>query len=508
MRDLKTSMPEPIPIPEINRKNRNGAAGKLIVLVCVVAAVLIAAGIGAVWFQSTPRYKIGKGIHNLMRELGASGDLMAEKTGIGDLLLSLSEDGGHVSTKINLTAGSLFERTVGVDTECYQDKKKRELSADTSFSMMNYEFGHLKIYADEETFRFSIPELFIENMYIGNENVVEQYNGSSLAGLFGPSPVEDFSIDLFPEAQDRLSMLDWERMGDFAERYAADLEACRDSMILEKVERGVYRVVLPAQETERLLRDFMDADRLWDSANRLQDSTDRLRDSADRPQDSANRMFDSVDKLLGSDISLLFGINRLHQIERIAFEEPVLLFDQAVSVKGLLSFQRATGRLEKTQGEFSFTGDERIERTLRFERVRLGEDEESEYAVAVDADFSPWSVHMEADLGNQYDTDGGAAAGSLSLWNEEEDLELKLEGSLDEIVKGQRLGMEVEKLVFCSGGREVFTVTGEISLETFEGEVRSTVGKETAFFEMTEKDWLKLLYKIGDAYGGLPKALW
>ena len=36
-----------------------------------------------------------------------------------------------------------------------------------------------------------------------------------------------------------------------------------------------------------------------------------------------------------------------------------------------------------------------------------------------------------------------------------------------------------------------------------DGEVTSTVQKETAFFEMTEEEWLEIAYMIDDEYGGL-----
>lgn len=69
------------------------------------------------------------------------------------------------------------------------------MSADTSLSVMNYEFAHLNLYADEEALCFSIPELFLENMYIENEDVVSQYNSSIWTDVTGYSDMEDFSFD-------------------------------------------------------------------------------------------------------------------------------------------------------------------------------------------------------------------------------------------------------------------------------------------------------------------------
>lgn len=510
-------IPEEIPIPDIGntdrrpgywntydrRKNTYQAQGQmyappkdnrikyriLLTAACAMFFLFICVGIAVVYLKSTPAYRLGKAFQNLAGEFTESANPLREKSGMDDLIRMMAEEGGHVSTRINFTADKLFGNTIGVDTEYYKDMRNKELSADTSISMMNYEFAHLNLYADEEAVCFSIPELFLENMYIDNERVVSQYNASFLAGLAGRSTLEDFSIDLFPEAGGRYALRDWNNDKEHSERFAEDLAACRDAMTMERAEQGVYRVILPLRETERLLQDIMNR---YDSANAVPENIQWL---------------EEYDRLLASDISMLFAINRQGRIESIAFEEPVRVLDGKAAICGSLHFLGSAKSTEKVQGEITVEGEDGTARSLYFQVMQSGTDDS--YALDVDAEFMEEEDSLlRVKYGTDCDTLRDTFTMNLSLWNNEEDLEFTMEGGLDDIVRGQSLELEVESMQFYMDGEEMFKITGDILFEPLEGEIVSTVKKETAFFEMTESDWLGILYQIGDTYGGLLGALW
>ena len=138
-------------------------------------------------------------------------DLFQEYTGGDDMLRMMQEDGCHVDTSLDFSMDMPMMGTVtlGLDTDFYKDMKAKELNAETSLSMINYEFGHLNIYANDEVFCFSVPELFMEDMYIENENVVSQFNNSILAEYSEQSDAEEFSIDLFSIENKANSIRDW-----------------------------------------------------------------------------------------------------------------------------------------------------------------------------------------------------------------------------------------------------------------------------------------------------------
>lgn len=471
------------------KPKRNLTAKILIAVASAVVIVFAAVGIGMAYFRSTPAYRLGKAFQNLNEEMAQITNPLTEKIGIEDLALMMAEEGSHMSTQINFTSESMFGTTFGIDTEYYKDMEHKELSADTNINLMNYDFAHLNIYADEEAFCFSIPELFIENMYIDNENVMSQYNRSFLAEMSGISEAEDFSIDLFTDAEERLSLRDWQSMDGYAKRYAEDIEACREKMVMEKAEKGVYRIVCPGREMDRLLQDMMDNyEAVYEMAGE-------------------DEWWKEYDRLIDSDISMLFEINGQNHIESITFEEPVALLDGMASMDASLYFLGSMRSIDKMQGEINVAGEDGVERSVHLQILQTP----SEDAYTFDMDIE-LTEDEDSLLRMKYVSNSDAARDefdvSFSMWNDEEDIELALKGGLDDIVIGRSLDLELEEMTFNMDGEELFKITGDLMIEPFEGEVTSSVQKETAFFEMTEDDWYDILYEIDDAYGGILNYLW
>lgn len=474
----------------VPKEPKSGIAVKiLIAAVCAVVVIFAAVGIGIAYFRSTPAYRLGRAFFNLSREIEEIENPLAEKIGAEDIMLMMVEEGSHISTKMNFTSESLYGTTVGVDTECYKDVPNKELSADTSISMMNYELAHLNIYADDEALCFSIPELFMENMYIDNENVVGQYNSSFLAELTGIIDAEDFSIHLFADEDERLSLREWRDVSSFAERYEEDIANLKDKLVLEKAEKGFYRIVYPAREMDHLLKNIMDNyEALYEVAGE-------------------EEWWKEYDRLIDSDVSVLFEIDRQNRIDSIAFEAPVKMLDGTASMEASLHFLGDVRSIDKMQGELVVESGDGVERSIHFQVLHTpsedayGLDMDLELMEEKDSLLRMKMVSNSDAVQNEFDM-------NFSMWDDEEDVELILEGSLDDIVRGRSLKLDLEEISFHVDGEEMFKITGDVSVEPLEGEVTSTVKKGTAFFEMTEDDWLDILYEISDEYGGFLDYLW
>lgn len=472
------------------QKQKKDSGVKILIAVAgVIAMIFVFVGIGMAYFKSTPVYKFSKAFLNLSKEIEQTKNPLVEKIGIGDLLLLTTEGNSHVSTQMNFTSEGLFGTTFGIDTDCYKDMDHKELSADTSISVMNYDFAHLNIYADDEDFCFSIPELFVENMYIHNENVVSQYNHSFLAELTGESDAEDFSLNFFADPEEKLSLREWQNLDAFSERFAEDIQACRDKLIMEKVEKGVYRIVYPEKEMDRLLQDMMENyEAIYEAVGE-------------------DPWWKEYDSLIDSDISILFEISGQNRIESITFERPVKMLDSMASMEASLYFMGGAGSIDKIQGEITAEGVDGTERAIHFQTVLTSS--EDIYEFNMDAEFME---ERDSQLRVKYTVDSDAVRDefgmNFSVWNDEQDIEVILEGSLDDIVRGRSLELDLDELTFNMDGEALFKVTGEMLIEPFDGEVTSTVQKKHAFFEMTEDDWLDILYKIDDEYGGMLNYLW
>lgn len=473
-----------------NPQGKKKGAKIAIGLVCALV-VLIGIGVGALaYYRSTPSYKITRGLMNLAKEIEQTKNPLSEKVGMSDIMVMMQEEGSHVETKLNLAVDVPFigETTLGVDTDFYKDVHAKELSADTSLSLMNFDFAHLNIYANDEVFCFSMPELFMEDMYIENENVVSQFNNSILASG-APSDMEDFSIELFPDEDERISMRDWRSMSTVLDDFEADLNACRAGMTMEKVETGLYRVTFPAKETNRLIKSILESYRELYGA---EEELDLLKE---------------YKNLVASDVSLLLEIDGKNRIESIMLEEPLEVLDGEASLEMELLFLGETRSIDKTQGKIAVNG---VDGQLR-EAFWQIQQTSNDNAYTMDMDFR-WAEEEET-LGKmklvvECDAVKDEFNITYSLKDEETELEVVLESNIDDYDKGESIEIDLDKAAISMDGEELFKLSGEIGIEPMRGAVKSSVKPKTAFFEMTMSEWLEIIFMLEDEYGSLLDYLW
>lgn len=459
---------------------KKGSAAKIMIGIACALVVVIGIAVGVLaYFTSTPSYKVQKGLANLAKDIAQNSNPLTEKLGLDDIAEMMQEDGGHVQTVLNFTVDIPSEErvTLGVDTNYYKDVRAKELSADTSISIMNNDLVNINIYANDEVFCFSIPELLLEDIYIENENLVSQYNNSIFGDIY-PSDMEDFSIDLFPDKKDKASLserrnqsLAWGELED-------DIDACRRAMTIEKVEKGLYRVTFPARETNRLYKSIL--------KSVYQD--DELR----------KYLFaDDYKKIIASDVSLLFEINGKNRIESIMLEEPVEMLDGEASMDGEIFFLGEKISTDKIQGKIAVNGVD-------------GETREIILQIQQASDADTYQMDMDMKL-----TEGGDTLGvvkcvvncdadddefemTFSAKNDLDNAEIIVKGSFDDIVKGESLDIDLDKATFSINDEEYFKISGDISIEPIRNGVISSVKPKTALFDMTYTDWLEIIYRWED----------
>lgn len=474
------------------QKQKKGVGVKIAIGIVCALVVLIGIGVGALaYYRSTPAYKIARGFLNLAAEIEQIKNPLSEKIGMNDILVMMQEDGSHVDTTLNLAVNVPFvgETTLGVDTDFYKDVHAKELNSETSLSVMNFEFAHLNIYANDEVFCFSLPELFMEDMYVENENVVSQYNNSVLAGA-SPLEMEDFSIELFPDENERVSMRKWRNMSTVLKDFETDLNACVEGMTMEKVEAGLYRVTFPANETDRLLKSILESYGKLYGAEEALDEWKEYR------------------KLILSDVSILLEIGGNNRIESILLEEPVEMLDGEAGFDAELFFLGNTRSIDKMQGKITVDGADGAVRDALWQiqltsdndiynmnmDLRWAEDEETlgkmKFIVACDAEDDEFDV-------------------TYSLKDKATELEVVLESNIDDYKKGESVGIDLDKAVVSMDGEELLRLSGEIEIEPIKKAIKPSAEPKTALFEMTLTEWMDILDQLDDAYGGiLGSLLW
>lgn len=462
----------------------------IIVIVCVCVAVLLFAW---GWFAYThsAAYKIGKGFSNLAKEMEEMKNPLAKKLGMDELRRLFLTDGNHMDTKLDFTfeTDAFGEITLGVDTDYSIDREAKEMSADTTLSMMNYEFAHVNLYGDDEVFCFSIPELLLEDMYLENENVLKQYNHSFMADdyFLGPAEGEDFSIELFPD----MSFFAHEGgiVSVFLDRYDSEIGNCKEHMTIEKAGKDLYRVSFENRYFNELVRqvlyDYVDATALG--------------------QEQAMRLLGSFNVISApDDISFLFEIDSANRIESIRIEEPLEISQGRQTLTGEIYFLGGERSIEKVQGRIGINEDRPRREENRGEIVWqiVQSLEKDDYQMETDIKYSfadeeteekaalAWNLNCRR---NSFETDLTA-----KMFGQEIDVEAA--GTLSNIEEGESFDLELEDFLLDVDGEEFLEITGDITVEPLSRRVKQTVEPKIAIFEMSEREWEAYIDALLDEY--------
>ena len=489
--------------PYNSRKNGFNFNKKIAIGIVCALVVVIGIGVGVLaYYRSTPSYKINKGFQNLAKELLQTGDPLTDKIGINDILEMMQEDGSHVQTKLDFTVDNagFGKTTLGVDTDFYKDVDAKELNADTSISLMNFEFAHFSIYANDEVFCFSVPELFLEDIYIENEGVVSQYNDSIFGDIY-PLDIEDRSINLFPDEKDGFSMKNVRSMSKSFGKLQDDINACRETMTIGKVEKGLYRVTYSQREVDRLLRNIL----------KWYDQVLTYGSDGNQASDSISEIFDEYKKLITSDISLLYEIDGKNRIKSIMLEEPVKMLDGGASLEGELLFLGEARSIDKVQGKLTVNGFDGKSRAVIWQALLTSDDDL--YRMDMDMELAQdgetfGKVKFIVDCDAVKDTFGI----TYSLKDDETEVSFVVESSIEDFEKGESVEIELERmeLSYTSGSEDIgmFKISGDISVEPLKGNIKPSVKPETEFFEMSYADWISIIYQLNDAYGDILRSMY
>lgn len=469
-----------------------------IIILCAAAVALVAILSGCFAYTHSASYKVKKGFLNLMREAEEMKNPLAEKLGAGEIRHMLVEDGAHLNSRLNVTTGTVFgEVTLGVDTDCETDRRQKEMAASTNVSVMNYELASMQMYGDQEKLCFSIPELYLKDVYIENENVCRQYNHSLWAEVFGKASGDDFSIDLFPDAW---LFGDEEGVGRaFLKEYADEIAECRRHMSMEKAGKDLYRVSFDELYFDDLVRQF-----LYDYV-----------DFSKVGREDAMGILSYYDVVTSAHaISFILEIDDANRIESIRLEEPLFLCDGKIRVDGDIHFLGEKRSIEKMQGMLTVKKEQekKQETEIIWQTVQSLELDNYLMESDVKCSYTANGETQKVRLGCELECDGrkNSFDGEFSVENAMEDLEMVWEASGDfsHINKGESFDLELDEMLISVNNEELALVRGDISLSPLQRRVRQNVKAETAFFELSEREWNGILDRVYKDYERLLESMY
>lgn len=468
---------------------KNHKKGLFIALGIVLFLLLGCVGAGWFYYINSASYQIKKGFENMDREWAQMRNPLAEKLGADEIAQMMAKDGSHVDTKLDFTVDTygFGDITLGIDTDYYRDMKRKEMDAKTSFSIMNYDFAHFNLYGDEEVLCFSIPELFMEDIYIETEDVDEQFNRSMWADSYFFGEMEDsYSLNLFPDTSQYEPVHSWQDAREYLGACSDHLETCLKGARMEKAGKGMYRVTFDAIEVNYLLRDLIQT---------YENMT-------------GQDMYELLSCLqlvsMGENISFLIKMGGAGHIRSIVIEEPVSILDNQIQMEGEILFSGQKRSIDLLQGEIVLTryeDEEEMEIVWQIDQW-ISTDKE-EYQVEADMKMQAQDEEVNLKYTGAYDAGNDEFEMQLSVKDDWFVYQICGNGKFDDIKYGQSYEMDLQEISMTMDGEELFKISGNIMVEPFEGEIKRSAQAQTAFFKMTEGDWERILDRIDQEYGSL-----
>lgn len=445
-------------------KKKSGGKTILIAILCFIFMILVAGGVIFYTFYSSPERKVMKGLKNLAQEMESLHNPLADKLGIEEIMKMMNEEGAHTKSQIDVSTKieDFGDTTVtfGIDTDSYKNMQTKEMSSVVSLSVMNYKLLNLLLYVDEDVVCFSSPDLFMKDMYFETEDVVSQYNRSVWAEYFGESEAEDFSINLFEETS-------YVNREEVLEELKQDITELGEKLTIDQVKKGVYRITLPRRETENLIQDYMD--------------------EIDVPAELTEDFPMDYDHIVCSDICILMEMDDQYKIKSMRLEKSVSLFDREVLAEGELLFAGEEKGIDKIQSKLTLTGlsDDKVEIVMQYVPSLNGKTYESELNMKVNVD----DFMTKVDYLAEFDAKEDDFRLEISLKNSEENFGILAEGSFENIERGERFKLQLDKCTITAGDEDEeqsVRITGKIAVEPLQGEIENAPEADTSFFDLTD----------------------
>ncbi len=282
--------------------------------------------------------------------------------------------------------------------------------------------------------------------------------------------------------------------------YADEIAECRRHMTMEKAGKDLYRVSFDELYFNELVRQF-----LYDYV-----------DFSKVGREDAMGILSYFDVVSGADeISFILEINGANRIESIRVEEPLSLCDGRIRIDGDIYFLGEKRSIEKMQGMLTVKSgqqEERRETEMVWQTTQSLELDDYRMESDIKCGITENGETRNVRLGCELECDGrkNSFDGEVTLKDVEDDFELawQASGGFSHITKGESFDMEIDELTFSVEDEELWLVRGDVGLSPLKRQVRQNVKAKTAFFELSEREWDKIIEKVYKDYEYLLESMY
>lgn len=483
--------------------------GKLIgIIIAIVLLVIALAAIG-IWLAvsllgKSPRSRLANGFRNWSEEAAAYSNMAGKEVGWETIAQNLENGAVSQDIKLNMTMPDLSGITLGIDISNKSDVPNRKSSTDISASVANIELLGGQLITDEDSMYITVPDLTEKTLKINGENLSRDFNASVWSDFFRVELEEDLFGDLDGE-EEELTFSE-----QFVINMTADLKELSRNMTIEaadtfieknyngkKVKCNGFQVVLPAEDLNRMLEHIQEE---FEEGNGRQIAARILGSSQTADADELLKdILLLFDARYASDFKLVIYLDSRDRIVHLATPETIRFKDSDVELGYAFDFNGSQRTLDEVEGMVKFLNFDGSTFTINFARDALldGQDYTNKVKISMN-DYNVYS-DTEEDLYMEYTNIWKGAEKNVqieaAIYDEEDDVRLKLEGSFSDVVQGESLVFDLSALNLIYNDEMMLKFTGSYSVEPLKEQIE-VPQQATELLYMNEMEAAGLIMEI------------
>lgn len=174
--------------------NQNGKSRRIIIIICILTGVCLA-GAAVLAVVLSKRNPLEKGLRGLAKEIEARNEEMGEhfwadainRIGSGNMQAQYSVNIGGIEELQNIT--------LGLDGEVKRDMERKLLNSEVSLSVANAKITEASFFGTEDTLYLQVPSVWEGSVVVDAEDIGGQWNGSAAKAGLEQLTGRDLDID-------------------------------------------------------------------------------------------------------------------------------------------------------------------------------------------------------------------------------------------------------------------------------------------------------------------------
>ncbi len=490
----------------------------LIIGISVAAVLVVAVSAGVVLSKSLfgggAKQQLAKGMLNMTKEMEAYSGSISKEIDIDALQKLTFQKPMHTNIDLSFTdpsASGSFDN-ISLEIDSISDIKNKRGKYDVNLGTYGFDMELGSIVADNNTLYISSPLIFKEDVYsLDVTNLGRDFNNSAWAELFDTTLPEDTTYALFDYETDSAGTdaADVTELGKIIRKYSQDTQGAFKYTVIKEKREFPYGGALAEFGGVQVTADKDAVNASIESVKNDILSSDFYADYLERYRTMYGSGFDEYKKEFDTAIEQIFGmryeqdpvlnfyLDKKGRIINISTPEDIVVSSQYTDVDSIavdIDFggdERTLDSIEggiymQAGGEILYLG---ISRTAYVTEDFYNED----LTIRLQSDSSEDDITFY--YGNDWGYDDKTYDMTISIEASGETLALTADGSLEDVVKGERYTFRVDNAALTMDDEELLLMRGVVSMEPAEDSKVDVPENAIDILKMSREDISEALYK-------------